>query len=161
MAEKRITATTLSRDLAKILRKQYPMLYKDVDIEEGFERPCMTMEVGDIESGAYNEQIQRDEIPMVIYYFSKDRRKSYIDLLEKQESLRRLLESPLLIGGCYLYPSQELDFSVIKSDGALIAEVTYELLQDRVENGITVPMHPDEPLNNEPLEELEINLEME
>ena len=138
MAEERITATTLSRDLAKILRKQYPMLYKDVDIEEGFERPCMTMEVGSIESGAYNEQIQRDEIPMVIYYFSKDRRKSYIDLLEKQESLRRLLESPLLI-----------------------AEVTYELLQDRVENGITVPMHPDEPLNNEPLEELEINLEME
>ena len=156
MTEERITATTLSRDLANILRKQYPMLYKDVDIEEGFERPCMTMEVGDIESGAYNEQIQRDEIPMVIYYFSKNRRKSYIDLLEKQESLRRLLESPLLI-----YPSQELAFSVIKSDGALIAEVTYELLQDRVENGITVPMHPDEPLNNEPLEELEINLEME
>ena len=97
MTEERITATTLSRDLANILRKQYPMLYKDVDIEEGFERPCMTMEVGDIESGAYNEQIQRDEIPMVIYYFSKNRRKSYIDLLEKQESLRRLLESPLLI----------------------------------------------------------------
>ncbi len=161
MAEERITATTLSRDLAKILRKQYPMLYKDVDIEEGFERPCMTMEVGSIESGAYNEQIQRDEIPLVIYYFSKDRRKSYVDLLEKQESLRQLLESPLPLGGAYLYPSQELEFSVIKSDGVLIAEVIYELLQNRAENGSTVPMHPDEPLNNELLEELEINLEME
>ena len=50
---------------------------------------------------------------------------------------------------------------MIKSDGVLIAEVIYELLQNRAENGPTVPMHPDEPLNNELLEELEINLEME
>lgn len=157
MADKHITAVGISRDMALILRKHFPMVYKDVDITEGFERPCMTCEVGTIVSGAYNEQLQIDRIPLTIYYFSKSRDKGYLDLLQTQEKLRQLLDSPLRLAGSFLYSIEALEFNIVKSDGSLIAEVEYELRQEREITDEWEPMHPDIPLNEEFMEELDIN----
>lgn len=166
----RIDATAISHDLAMILRDHFPMLYKDVDITEGFERPCMTMEVSTIRAGSINELVHHDVIPITIYYFAPKRTEGYIDLLDKQEKLRQLLDRPLMLGGTYLYPLQELEFSIVKSDGSLIINLEYELYQARTageDMGLEddwqndPSMHPEEPVNEEMMEELYIDFNEE
>ncbi len=157
-----ITATDISRDLTQELRKHFPAYYKNADITEGFERPCMTMEVATIRTGESNDYFRHDYVPITIYYFSENRTSGYADLLAVQEKLRRLLESPLFLAGTYLYPPEPVEFSIVKEDGSLIASVEYEIYQERPESiDDTVPMHPDEPMNDEYMEELIINTELE
>lgn len=155
--DKHITAVDISRDLTLLLRKKFPGAYKDIDITEGFDRPCMTMEVGTILASAFNEGYQYDHIPVIVYYFATDRDNSYLDLLQTQARLRQLLEAPLLLGGSYLYPMSGVEFSIVKSDGALTAQVEYELRQPRPVEDQWEPMHPDIPLNEAFMEELYVD----
>ena len=156
-SDKHITAVDISRDLTLLLRKRFPGAYKDIDITEGFDRPCMTMEVGTIIASAHNEGYQLDRVPVTIYYFAPDRDNSYLDLLHTQAKLRQMLESPMLLGGSYLYPMDGVEFYVVKSDGALTAQLEYELRQPRPLGELWEPMHPDIPLNEEPMEELYVD----
>lgn len=157
-----ITAKQISHDMTLLLRQYFPVYYKNADITEGFDRPCMTMEVATIRTGAANDYFRHDFIPITIYFFAEERTNGYADLLTVQETLRRLLESPLPLAGTYLYPPEPVEFSIVKEDGSLIASVEYEVYQQRPDSidGNT-PMHPDEPLNNEYMEELTINTELE
>lgn len=86
------------------------------DIEEGFERPSFFVEL-ETTTAAYGSRSRERRVPVVIYYFPKDRYQNQIELLEVQEQLETVFQGTLFITDGFAVSPSELSGLVI--DGVL------------------------------------------
>ncbi|MEC0107268.1 hypothetical protein P4H27_10000 [Paenibacillus taichungensis] len=89
---------------------------QSTDISEGFERPSLFTEFEESTRAGYSAGATERNIPVVIYYFPKDRYKHRIELLRVQETLEQAFSGQFTISdGFVVYPETVCD----KVDGVL------------------------------------------
>lgn len=98
------------------------------DIREGFDRPCFFVEPYLMQSGKAGD-LRDDVFGLRIYYFSERSYAGSLDLLEKQTTLRDMLDGAIPVSeDFYLFP-EDLSFELQRADMALICEFTLENVQ--------------------------------
>lgn len=118
----------------------------DVDsknLEEEFERPSVRTSIDNLKTSAFMQSMKERNFIVRIYYFSKNREKNKIELLEIQEELEKAFFSHLKIEGAFFIYIDEIVFNV--SDGILIGEFEVRTLEEILND-----------INTENMEELEI-----
>ena len=118
----------------------------DVDsknLEEEFERPSVRTSIDNLKTSAFMQRMKERNFIVRIYYFSKNREKNKIELLEIQEELEKAFFSHLKIEGAFFIYIDEIVFNV--SDGILIGEFEVRTLEEILND-----------INTENMEELEI-----
>ncbi|OPG98984.1 hypothetical protein B2I21_07465 [Chryseobacterium mucoviscidosis] len=86
------------------------------DISEGFQRPSLFVDFEDATRSAYNSSSVERTIPVVIFYFPKDRHKYKLELLRVQQVLEDAFSGHFTIqDGFVVYPETTCD----RVDGVL------------------------------------------
>lgn len=129
-----------------INRKINESLQMNVDsknLEEEFERPSVRTSIDNLKTSAFMQSMKERNFIVRIYYFSKNREKNKIELLEIQEKLEEAFFSHLKIKGAFFIYIDEIIFNV--TDGILIGEFEVRTLEEILND-----------INTENMEELEI-----
>ena len=141
---------SLKEVMLAINRKINESLQMNVDsknLEEEFERPSVRTSIDNLKTSAFMQSMKERNFIVRIYYFSKNREKNKIELLEIQEKLEEAFFSHLKIKGAFFIYIDEIVFNV--SDGILIGEFEVMTLEDIMND-----------INIEVIEELEIKTEV-
>lgn len=141
---------SLKEIMLAINRKINESLQMNVDsknLEEEFERPSVRTSIDNLKTSAFMQSMKERNFIVRIYYFSKNREKNKIELLEIQEKLEETFFSHLKIKGAFFIYIDEIVFNV--SDGILIGEFEVMTLEDIIND-----------INIEAIEELEIKTEV-
>lgn len=137
---------SLKEIMLAINRKINESLQMNVDsknLEEEFERPSVRTSIDNLKTSAFMQSMKERNFIVRIYYFSKNREKNKIELLEIQEKLEEAFFSHLKIKGAFFIYIDEIVFNV--SDGILIGEFEVRTLEEILND-----------INAENMEELEI-----
>lgn len=137
---------SLKEVMLAINRKINESLQMNVDsknLEEEFERPSVRTSIDNLKTSAFMQSMKERNFIVRIYYFSKNREKNKIELLEIQEKLEEAFFSHLKIKGAFFIYIDEIVFNV--SDGILIGEFEVRTLEEILND-----------INTENMEELEI-----
>lgn len=109
------------------MRERYATAFKDVDITEGFTRPCLAVRAEDLSHSTLNEDAMEIVLTVRIYYFPKEGKKAYKNLIEVQEDLRLFLSQSFLIDDEHFYIfSPEVEFDIDFEEKTLTATVIFE-----------------------------------
>lgn len=137
---------SLKEVMLAINRKINESLQMNVDsknLEEEFERPSVRTSIDNLKTSAFMQSMKERNFIVRIYYFSKNREKNKIELLEIQEKLEEAFFSHLKIKGAFFIYIDEIIFNV--TDGILIGEFEVRTLEEILND-----------INTENIEELEI-----
>nr|DAK14207.1 MAG TPA: tail completion protein [Caudoviricetes sp.] len=137
---------SLKEVMLAINRKINESLQMNVDsknLEEEFERPSVRTSIDNLKTSAFMQSMKERNFIVRIYYFSKNREKNKIELLEIQEKLEDAFFSHLKIKGAFFIYIDEIIFNV--TDGILIGEFEVRTLEEILND-----------INTENMEELEI-----
>lgn len=137
---------SLKEVILAINRKINESLQMNVDsknLEEEFERPSVRTSIDNLKTSAFMQSMKERNFIVRIYYFSKNREKNKIELLEIQEKLEEAFFSHLKIKGAFFIYIDEIIFNV--TDGILIGEFEVRTLEEILND-----------INTENMEELEI-----
>ena len=137
---------SLKEVMLAINRKINESLQMNVDsknLEEEFERPSVRTSIDNLKTSAFMQSMKECNFIVRIYYFSKNREKNKIELLEIQEKLEEAFFSHLKIKGAFFIYIDEIIFNV--TDGILIGEFEVRTLEEILND-----------INTENMEELEI-----
>ena len=137
---------SLKEIMLAINRKINESLQMNVDsknLEEEFERPSVRTSIDNLKTSAFMQSMKERNFIVRIYYFSKNREKNKIELLEIQEKLEEAFFSHLKIKGAFFIYIDEIIFNV--TDGILIGEFEVRTLEEILND-----------INTENMEELEI-----
>ena len=137
---------SLKEVMLAINRKINESLQINVDsknLEEEFERPSVRTSIDNLKTSDFMQSMKERNFIVRIYYFSKNREKNKIELLEIQEKLEEAFFSHLKIKGAFFIYIDEITFNV--TDGILIGEFEVMTLEEIVND-----------INTENMEELEI-----
>ena len=137
---------SLKEVMLAINRKINESLQMNVDsknLEEEFERPSVRTSIDNLKTSAFMQSMNERNFIVRIYYFSKNREKNKIELLEIQEKLEEAFFSHLKIKGAFFIYIDEIIFNV--TDGILIGEFEVRTLEEILND-----------INTENMEELEI-----
>lgn len=137
---------SLKEVMLAINRKINESLQMNVDsknLEEEFERPSVRTSIDNLKTSAFMQSMKERNFIVRIYYFSKNREKNKIELLEIQEKLEESFFSHLKIKGAFFIYIDEIIFNV--TDGILIGEFEVRTLEEILND-----------INTENMEELEI-----
>lgn len=137
---------SLKEVMLAINRKINESLQMNVDsknLEEEFERPSVRTSIDNLKTSAFMKSMKERNFIVRIYYFSKNREKNKIELLEIQEKLEEAFFSHLKIKGAFFIYIDEIIFNV--TDGILIGEFEVRTLEEILND-----------INTENMEELEI-----
>ena len=139
------------KEIMKSINKQISnKLEIDVDsknLEEEFTRPSVRTSIDNLKTSAFMQTMKERNFIVRIYYFSKNREKNKIELLEIQEKLEEAFFSHLKIKEAFFIYIEEIEFNV--TDGILIGEFDVMTLEDIVND-----------MDLENMEELEIKTEV-
>ena len=137
------------KEIMKSINKQISnKLEIDVDsknIEEEFTRPSVRTSIDNLKTSAFMQTMKERNFIVRIYYFSKNREKNKIELLEIQEELEKAFFSHLKIKEAFFIYIDEIVFNV--SDGILIGEFEVMTLEDIIND-----------MDLENMEELEVRI---
>lgn len=131
----------------KKINESLQMNVDSKNLEEEFERPSVRTSIDNLKTSAFMQSMKERNFIVRIYYFSKNREKNKIELLEIQEKLEEAFFSHLKIKGAFFIYIDEIVFNV--SDGILIGEFEVMTLEDIMND-----------INIEVIEELEIKTEV-
>ena len=137
---------SLKEIMLAINRKINESLQMNVDsknLEEEFERPSVRTSIDNLKTSSFMQSMKERNFIVRIYYFSKNREKNKIELLEIQEKLEETFFSHLKIKGAFFIYIDEIIFNV--TDGILIGEFEVRTLEEILND-----------INTENMEELEI-----
>ena len=137
---------SLKEVMLAINRKINESLQINVDsknLEEEFERPSVRTSIDNLKTSVFMQSMKERNFIVRIYYFSKNREKNKIELLEIQEKLEEAFFSHLKIKGAFFIYIDEIIFNV--TDGILIGEFEVRTLEEILND-----------INTENMEELEI-----
>ena len=137
---------SLKEVMLAINRKINESLQMNVDsknLEEEFERPSVRTSIDNLKTSAFMQSMKERNFIVRIYYFSKNREKNKIELLEIQEKLEEAFFSHLKIKGAFFIYIDEIVFNI--TDGILIGEFEVSTLEEILND-----------INAENMEELEI-----
>lgn len=137
---------SLKEVMLAINRKINESLQMNVDsknLEEEFERPSVRTSIDNLKTSAFMQSMKERNFIVRIYYFSKNREKNKIELLEIQEKLEEAFFSHLKIKEAFFIYIDEIIFNV--TDGILIGEFEVRTLEEILND-----------INTENMEELEI-----
>lgn len=137
---------SLKEVMLAINRKINESLQINVDsknLEEEFKRPSVRTSIDNLKTSAFMQSMKERNFIVRIYYFSKNREKNKIELLEIQEKLEEAFFSHLKIKGAFFIYIDEIIFNV--TDGILIGEFEVRTLEEILND-----------INTENMEELEI-----
>jgi hypothetical protein len=137
---------SLKEIMLAINKKINESLQMNVDsknLEEEFERPSVRTAIDNLKTSAFMQSMKERNFIVRIYYFSKNREKNKIELLEIQEKLEEAFFSHLKIKGAFFIYIDEIIFNV--TDGILIGEFEVRTLEEILND-----------INTENMEELEI-----
>lgn len=137
---------SLKEVMLAINRKINESLQMNVDsknLEEEFERPSVRTSIDNLKTSAFMQSMKERNFIVRIYYFSKNKEKNKIELLEIQEKLEEAFFSHLKIKGAFFIYIDEIIFNV--TDGILIGEFEVRTLEEILND-----------INTENMEELEI-----
>lgn len=137
---------SLKEVMLAINRKINESLQMNVDsknLEEEFERPSVRTSIDNLKTSAFMQSMKERNFIVRIYYFSKNREKNKIELLEIQEKLEEAFFSHLKIKGAFFIYIDEIIFNI--TDGILIGEFEVRTLEEILND-----------INAENMEELEI-----
>lgn len=137
---------SLKEVMLAINRKINESLQMNVDsknLEEEFERPSVRTSIDNLKTSVFMQSMKERNFIVRIYYFSKNREKNKIELLEIQEKLEEAFFSHLKIKGAFFIYIDEIIFNV--TDGILIGEFEVRTLEEILND-----------INTENIEELEI-----
>ena len=137
---------SLKEVMLAINRKINESLQINVDsknLEEEFERPSVRTSIDNLKTSAFMQSMKERNFIVRIYYFSKNREKNKIELLEIQEKLEEAFFSHLKIKGAFFIYIDEIIFNV--TDGILVGEFEVRTLEEILND-----------INTENMEELEI-----
>lgn len=137
---------SLKEVMLAINRKINESLQMNVDsknLEEEFERPSVRTSIDNLKTSAFMQSMKERNFIVRIYYFSKNREKNKIELLEIQEKLEEAFFSHLKIKGAFFIYIDEIIFNV--TDEILIGEFEVRTLEEILND-----------INTENMEELEI-----
>lgn len=59
------------------------------EVEEGFKRPCFSIEITNVDVDNLMGQFEESKIAFEILYFPKERKKNQIDILDKMDLLKK------------------------------------------------------------------------
>lgn len=90
---------------------------QSTDISEGFERPSLFVEFGDVLTEKFGGRSRERTVPVTIYYFPSNRNKNKLELLEVQETLEATFIGSLSLKDGLAVTVTEI--SSIKVDGVL------------------------------------------
>ena len=127
----------------KKINESLQMNVDSKNLEEEFERPSVRTSIDNLKTSAFMQSMKERNFIVRIYYFSKNREKNKIELLEIQEKLEEAFFSHLKIKGAFFIYIDEIVFNV--SDGILIGEFEVRTLEEILND-----------INAENMEELEI-----
>ena len=137
---------SLKEVMLAINRKINESLQMNVDsknLEEEFERPSVRTSIDNLKTSVFMQSMKERNFIVRIYYFSKNREKNKIELLEIQEKLEEAFFSHLKIKGAFFIYIDEIIFNV--TDGILVGEFEVRTLEEILND-----------INTENIEELEI-----
>lgn len=137
---------SLKEVMLAINRKINESLQMNVDsknLEEEFERPSVRTSIDNLKTSAFMQSMKERNFIVRIYYFSKNKEKNKIELLEIQEKLEEAFFSHLKIKGAFFIYIDEIIFNV--TDGILVGEFEVRTLEEILND-----------INTENMEELEI-----
>ena len=137
---------SLKEIMLAINRKINESLQMNVDsknLEEEFQRPSVRTSIDNLKTSAVMQSMKERNFIVRIYYFSKNREKNKIELLEIQEKLEEAFFSHLKIKGAFFIYIDEIVFNI--TDGILIGEFEVSTLEEILND-----------INAENMEELEI-----
>ena len=137
---------SLKEIMLAINKKINESLQMNVDsknLEEEFERPSVRTSIDNLKTSAFMQSMKERNFIVRIYYFSKNREKNKIELLEIQEKLEEAFFSHLKIKGAFFIYIDEIIFNV--TDGILIGEFEVRTLEEILND-----------IKTENMEELEI-----
>ena len=137
---------SLKEVMLAINRKINESLQMNVDsknLEEEFERPSVRTSIDNLKTSAFMQSMKERNFIVRIYYFSKNREKNKIELLEIQEKMEEAFFSHLKIKGAFFIYIDEIIFNI--TDGILIGEFEVRTLEEILND-----------INAENMEELEI-----
>lgn len=137
---------SLKEVMLAINRKINESLQMNVDsknLEEEFERPSVRTSIDNLKTSAFMQSMKERNFIVRIYYFSKNKEKNKIELLEIQEKLEEAFFSHLKIKGAFFIYIDEIIFNV--TDGILVGEFEVRTLEEILND-----------INTENIEELEI-----
>jgi hypothetical protein len=121
------------------------------DIKKGFERPCFYVEFEGMKKSNFNLVMVDRNITARIYYFPTDRNKYRIELLEVQEILEKIFNSPIMVNESFAITVDEINSEII--DGVM--QTSFDLYTVEIKDESYYP----EDANLEDMEELEIEQE--
>ena len=127
----------------KKINESLQMNVDSKNLEEEFERPSVRTSIDNLKTSAFMQSMKERNFIVRIYYFSKNREKNKIELLEIQEKLEESFFSHLKIKGAFFIYIDEIVFNV--TDGILIGEFEVRTLEEILND-----------INTENMEELEI-----
>ena len=124
-----ITVTKIISALSGQLRTLgYPV--KDVDITKNIPRPCLTVEAEHISCEAAASDYCGETATLTVYYFAERREKGYAELLKCHDDLQMIFRDSLKVtDGFFILPG-ETEYSINKSDMALIATFELQTVQE-------------------------------
>ena len=127
----------------KKINESLQMNIDSKNLEEEFERPSVRTAIDNLKTSAFMQSMKERNFIVRLYYFSKNREKNKIELLEIQEKLEEAFFSHLKIKGAFFIYIDEIIFNV--TDGILIGEFEVRTLEEILND-----------INTENMEELEI-----
>ena len=129
-----ITVTQIISALSGKLRTLgYPV--KDVDIAKNIPRPCLTVEAEHISCGAETSDYYGEIVTLAVYYFAERREKGYAELLRLHDDLQNLFRGALKVEEGFYILQEDAEYSINKSDMALIATFDLQTVQEVEWNG--------------------------
>lgn len=117
----------LIKTVTEKLRQVFPVEYKDIDITEGFSRPCLSVDISDFTSEYLTPTRIRENIPIMIYYFAPKREKAHLNLISMREKLKAIFRKPIEIDKGFFVFSPEFEASINSEDGSLIVTLYFLL----------------------------------
>lgn len=123
-----ITVTQIINALnVKLRNLGYPV--KDVDITKQIPRPCLMVEAETIVCEPVASEYYGETVTLDVYYFAERREKGYAELLQLHDDLQSLFRNSFeVVEGFYILP-EEVEYTINKSDMALIASFEVPTVQ--------------------------------
>ena len=143
----------LIRAVNERLRKVFKAEFKEIDITEGFNRPCITVDIDEYKTDFLNAEAVEEEIPVTIYYFAEVSHHSRSDLVEVREKLKSIFKKPFEIKEGFFVFSNEIDFNINYQDKSLITTLYFTLVYQSSDYLTTINIDEDIE-NDEYMEEL-------
>lgn len=150
-----IIETDLIRAVNERLRQAFQVEYKEIDIEEGFTRPCLTVDIDDYKTDFVNTEALEEEIPVTIFYFAEKTKDARREILKVREKIKSLFSKPFEIKEGFFVFSNEIDFNINYEDKSLITTLYFPLIYQTDHLSIDVADAFD---NDEYMEELNIKI---